>query len=469
MLSNGRRTIAIIGAGFSGSMVAIHLRHALPPDHDIILFERSGRFACGAAYAPSTAPLLLNVRSSNMSALPDVPGHFDAWLAAHPQAAQDIVATEAGTFATRRLYGRYLRDLLRAEMLASGGQVRLSVDEVKQVVPADGGYRLVCGGGQDVACAGVVLALGNLPQRKAGRGTVFDDPWTDSATADLRAGSPVLILGTGLTMVDLALSMHARGFGGPILALSRRGLTPSVHAAASKAWALPDFTAAERRSLPALLRRVRQEVRDAQAAGVDWRAVIDSLRPATAALWQGLPEAERRRFLRHLRPFWDTHRHRLAPSAADRFAALRASGALSVRRGRLLDVSCGEGEAVARLRFHGEADSQERRFQRVIYATGVRPAGDHDALVRSLTSAGLARTDVNGIGLRVSPDLALLGPDGQPSPGLWALGPIVQGTFWECTAVPDIRRQAKSLAEAVTRASWQARGAEPAYAEACRP
>ena len=446
--SRRRPVVAIIGAGFSGTMAAIHLRHVLPPDHVIYLFDRTGRFARGPAYAATDAPHLLNVRSVNMSALPDDPGHFERWLAAQSARLPDEVArTEAGVFATRRLYGRYLRALLYEEMTASGGRVRLGADEVTGLSRVPEGWRLQCSSGREVVAAGIVLAIGNLPSKQPCDGVVHHDPWAPAATAGLRPDEPVLIVGTGLTMIDLALSMRARGFTGPVVALSRRGLTPQRHGEGGPAWPCPDFTAAERVSLLGLLRRVRREVRRAGRQGVGWRAVIDGLRPATAALWQGLPPAERSRFLRHLRPFWDVHRHRMAPAAAQHYDALVAAGALRIKRGRLAGVEAGAGRATVQIRSPGGLETIA--VQRVIHATGAAPAAAADGLVAGLLAAGLARTDQHGMGLDVSATLELAGAEGGSR--AWALGPIVRGVFWECTAVPDIRVQARMIAAEVAR------------------
>ncbi len=451
------KVVAIVGAGFSGTMAAIHLRHALPPDWVVVLFDRTGRFARGPAYAETIAPHLLNVRSANMSALPDDPGHFERWLAG--QAGRwpgEIQATEAGPFASRRLYGRYLRALLYDEMTLSGGRVRLCSDDVVSLAAVEGGWSMTCASGRRVAAAAVVIASGTLPSSRPCDGVVFHDPWAAGATAGLRPGEPVLIVGTGLTMVDLALAMHARGFDGPVIALSRRGLVPQRHAPPGPAWPCPPFRDEEGRSLSALVRAVRRRVRDAAAQGVDWRAVVDGMRPVTAGLWQGLPQAERDRFLRHLRPYWDAHRHRMAPVVADAFDGLVARGVLRLKRGRVLAADAVEGPAGRAARVviqdRGASGTEEVMAQKVIYATGIGGGAAADGLVAHLVATGLARTDPHGMGLDVTPSLRIVRRDGGAAAGLWALGPIVRGVFWECTAVPDVRVQARSVAEEIARA-----------------
>jgi uncharacterized NAD(P)/FAD-binding protein YdhS len=444
------RVIAVVGAGFSGTMAAIHLRRALPADHVVYLFDRTGRFARGPAYAQTDAPHLLNVRSVNMSALPDDPSHFEQWLAAQTETwSAEVQVTEAGTFATRRLYGRYLRALLYQEMTLSGGRVRLCADEVRHLTPTPGGWRMRCAR-HEVTVDAVVLAAGNTPSGRPSDGVVCHDPWIAAATERLRPDEPVLIVGTGLTMVDLALGMYARGFAGPIIALSRRGLVPQPHAKPSIVWpSVSEVPPAGRMSLVTLLRQVRDQVRKAAQQGVDWRAVIDGLRPVTSIIWQGLPLDQRSRFLRHLRPYWDSHRHRMAPSVAAAYAKLVERGVLVVRRGRIRQVEtsdCPQGR-VARVEIQdrGAAGTQTLAVQRVIYATGIGAAAAEDGLIAGLVASGLARADRHGMGLDVTVTLEVVDRDGRPVPRLWALGPLVRGIFWECTAVPDIRVQAREI------------------------
>ena len=453
---SARNVVCNLGARFSGTMAAIHLRHALPSDWVVVLFDRTGRFARGPAYAETAAPHLLNVRSANMSALPDDPGHFERWLAG--QAGRwpgEVQVTEAGTFASRRLYGRYLRALLHHEMTLSGGRVRLCSDDVLGLAPAEGGWRLACASGRRVAAAAVVVASGTLPSSQPCNGVVFHDPWAAGATAGLRPGEPVLIVGTGLTMVDLALAMHARGFDGPVIALSRRGLVPQRPTPPGPAWPCAPVRGGGRRSLSARVRAVRRRVRDTAAGGVDWRAVVDGMRPVTTGLWQGLPQPERDRFLRHLRPYWDAHRHRMAPVVADAFDDLVARGVLRLKRGRVLAADAVEGPAGRAARVviqdRGASGTEEVMAQKVIYATGIGGGAAADGLVAHLVATGLARTDPHGMGLDVTPSLRIVRQDGGAAAGLWALGPIVRGVFWECTAVPDVRVQAQAVASAAAR------------------
>ncbi|MGO9817816.1 MAG: FAD/NAD(P)-binding protein [Acidocella sp.] len=442
--------VAVIGGGFSGTMAAIHLRRLLPQEQKVLLIERSGHFARGLAYADTGAAHLLNVRAANMSAFPDDAQHYERWLeTVAPHVATEIHRTAAGIFTTRRLYGRYLRATLAEEMKRSGGMVRLVADEVTSLTPAPGGWRLSCRSGKDILAAGAVLACGNLPALRPSDSVAVRNPWSSEALSNLRPDEPVLIIGTGLTMADLVLALHTQGFRGPVFALSRRGKLPHRHEAIGQTWPTSNFTAAERGTTLALLQAVRRQLHTAQAAGISWRAVIDSLRPITAELWHGLNVVERARFLRHLRPYWDIHRHRMAPPAAEIVDALTSSGALRIIRGRIRNIQYASDHATMTFARHGSPQAETLQAQRIIFATGLEGTLANTGLPASLLAQGLVRLDQHSLGLEVTESLAVIGADGSPAPNLWALGPLVRGVFWECLAVPDIRVQAERLAQAI--------------------
>ncbi|MEH3146375.1 MAG: FAD/NAD(P)-binding protein [Methylobacterium frigidaeris] len=443
--------VAVIGAGFSGTMAAIQLSRTLPPERPILLCERSAAFARGLAYATGCPEHLLNVRTANMSAFPDAPDHFVRWLeTCGIDDAPSVRATPAGIFAARGLYGRYLTDLLREVVAPPDGAPRLLLenDTVTDLVPDGAGFRLALAVGRSRPVAGVILACGNLRGRRPDT-HYAEDPWDDAPLDALRDDLPVLIVGTGLTMVDAVAALRRRGFSGPVVAVSRRGLLPQVHApAAPRTVPLPDDAA--RRSLPALTAHLRAEIARAAGSGEDWRGIIDGLRPVTASLWRTLPLAEQRRFLRHLRPFWDAHRHRMAPTAAEIVAREREAGTLTVVRGRVVAVADQAGFATVTIRERGAGATREIRAQRIIDASGIAGvAATDDPLLRRLMGRGLIRPDLHGLGLAVTEDLALMHPGGDAPHPLWALGPLLRGTFWECTAVPDIRVQAVDLARTV--------------------
>jgi len=416
--------VAIVGAGYSGTIAAVELARAAR-GAEIILIEKSGHFAKGDAYGTASPGHLLNVRARNMSALAGEPMHFADWAAGEGHKADDYVP--------RRDYRRYLSELLDG----AAGVTRVTGEAV---AVEEAGVRLASGDLVECDCA--VIAGGNYPSRlpAAFGPDAIHDPWgPEGAAALARAaarGGELLLVGTGLTMVDMAVSLEEAGFSGRILAASRRGLVPRPHispAATPLEWQPPE-------RLAELVRAVRKRQ--------PWRASVDGLRPHSIALWKGLSEAERKRFLRHLRPWWDVHRHRIAPRVAARIEAMRGSGRLEIAAARIARV---EGEWVTLARRGG--GELRRRFDAVVNCTG--PEGDigriGDPLVRSLLASGRARPDSLGLGLDVDDESRLAGSG--DSPALYALGPLTKGAFWEIVAVPDIRGQAARVAEAIAGSS----------------
>lgn len=441
--------IAVIGAGFSGVMTALNILRR-SPQAKVILFERRTPVGLGAAYATHNPGHRLNVRAGNMSAWPDQPGHFVAWLRGRN------FALGPADFATRADYGRYLQSLVAeiAEGPEGAGRLVVTPDAVVGVEPGGDGWRLRCAMGNAITVHAVVLALGNPPPALppgidaafAASDAYVADPWRWNA-ADLPPG-PVMLIGTGLTMVDVALSLNDAQHGRPMLALSRRGLAPLEHDGAPPL-TLPAPPANDLSPLQAFawLRRT--------AAEHGWRTAIDATRPMTQALWRGWSAAQKQAFLRHARPFWEIHRHRLAPQVARRIAAMRATGQLTLAAGKIRGLTLEpDGFALCRWRGRGEQGGYVFRAASVINCTG--PTGDilasTDPLIQDLVKRGLARPDPLRLGFDVDESGRVRDVSGQASPTLLAVGPATRGASWEITAVPDIRGQTVAVAETVLAA-----------------
>lgn len=430
MKSDRRLPVAIIGGGFSGTILAAQLaRRGI----DCALIDGSGRMGKGVAYSTTEPAHLLNVRAEGMSAWAGDPGHF----ASHFQEQ----GGEPRGFAQRRLFARYLADIF-AEAVASG-HVKPTQSFAVAAERRDGKWHVQLDDGSAVEAEAVALAIGN---QEPGSLTAFAhageryiaNPWGASArraVEDLAAsGGAALLVGTGLTMVDLVLSLDAAGHQGDIVAVSRRGLAPRGHA---------DFEPApvEAEDVPhgnvgGLLRWLRK-----RSAQVGWRAAIDSLRPHSQALWHSLGTEQQKRFLRHARPWWDVHRHRIAPEVAATIARLIAEGRLQVMAGRVASASPRDDRLDVEILRRGAAEPQRRSFAYAFNCTGplhsIEPTGD--PLLRSLLDRGEACPDALGIGLAVD-------ENSRAGERLWALGPLTKGRYWEIIAVPDIREQAAAVA-----------------------
>lgn len=421
--------VAIAGGGFSGVMTAVQLaRRGVPT----ILFDGSGRLGRGVAYSTSEAAHLLNVPSGKMSAWPDQPDDFAAWL-----------GDDGASFAERRVFGSYL-----GQILSAAPAVQTRTADVLAAEPRDGGWQLRASDGSVVEASAIVLANGNEPPGPMGvardlRGELFvGNPWSSAAaravTQAAAEDADVLLLGTGLTMIDTVLSLDAAGHRGRILALSRRGLVPRAHAAHEPVPIQGDEV--PHGDLLALWRWVRR-----RSAEVGFRAAVDSLRPHSQTLWQRFGAADRRRFLRHARPWWDVHRHRIAPQIARQLAAMIAEERLQVMAGRVRFMEKTGDELTVSLDRRG-GQPEERRFGLAFNCTG--PLGEMSRtrvpLLRQLLNGGLVQADDLGMGVAV-------GGPGRAGERLWAVGPLTKGTYWEIVAVPDIRRQAAEIAEDIAK------------------
>lgn len=442
------RHVAIVGAGFSGTLQAINLlRHDGPR---ATLIERAAEPGRGLAYGAAHPGHVLNVRAGNMSALPDDPGHFVRWLAEHGRG-------DAGTaFVERITYGAYLRDMLGRAIAASGERLTVMRGDVEDVTRSDRGVRLSLADGTTLDADAAVLAVGNLPPHDPpgiGAGMPDEryksDPWDASVPQGLSGDDTVLLIGTGLTMVDIALMLDASGFGGRIVALSRRGLLPRRHDAPG-----PKHDGLRERptASPAELVRIVRS----RGAAIGWRAAVDELRPYTQAMWANAGAAARERFLRHLRPWWDVHRHRLAPQVADRLAAMQARGQLAVVAGKTIGAAETPDGIALTWRPRG-SDSPERMVvQRIVNCTG--PQGDltrtSEPLLAALRDRGAIRSDLARLGIDVDNCARTIAADGTPDDRLYALGPMTRGAFWEIVAVPDIRQQTWNLARRLSNAQW---------------
>lgn len=450
-------TIAIIGAGFSGTMLAVQLlRQAQQPLKLYLIEAKPGQLGRGVAYSSNQDCHLLNVPASNMSAFPDQPTHFFAWAKAREgqwqQSAwlQDITPE---TFLPRRIYGDYLRDVLDKTEQATFTQHQLHriSDKVVSLSEGHGQVELGLSGGWTFQAQKVVLAIGNFPPGDQQvetpdfyqSGRYFSNPWSSELLPALLETSSCLLIGTGLTMVDCAVALKAAGYQGQIHSISRRGLSPQAHRLSLRK--PPSIKFDKTPKIRSLLHQVRELSAE---TNYDWRIAIDALRPISQTLWVSLPLAEQKRFLRHLRTYWDSHRHRLPPSIAEQLEALRRSGQLRQHVGRILAYQESVEGVEVSFRQRGYGDIQTINVEAVVNCSGSESNYRKldCPLVKDLLKQGLALPDALQLGLDVSEDGALLDAQGKVSSQLFSLGPPQKGHYWETTAVPEIRGQAEMLA-----------------------
>jgi uncharacterized NAD(P)/FAD-binding protein YdhS len=452
-------TSVIVGGGLSGALVAIHLLKRAEAGTRIVLIERCLPAGPGVAYRTDCPVHLLNVPAERMSLFAEDPDHFLRWAQARARELGFGGRVAGAEFLPRSLFGHYVAETLAEATAAARSGVSLEVvtGEVIDLAETPVGARLILGDGREFTAQGVALTLGNLPgeypiQRplRFYRGPRYVHiPWLPGLLANISQDDDVLIVGAGLTAIDIIVQLDQLGHRGTIHALSRRGLHPLAHNSGREEY--PAFL--ENEPLPktvlGILRRVRAEIRVAAAEGVDWRAVLDAIRPQSQSLWLGLSLAERKRFLRHVRPFWEVHRHRLAPETAALVERLAAAGRVRFIAGRLdaLHDELTGAEAVYRLR--GTGQLRKLRAAKVINCTGPRTdysKYQHPLLI-NLLARGLIDHDPLALGLNALPTGEVLRYRSGPIGWLFTLGAPLKGVLWESTAVSEIRVHAPWIAE----------------------
>jgi uncharacterized NAD(P)/FAD-binding protein YdhS len=425
-----RRTVAVIGGGCAGVLATRELLTGTADDVVLIEPDEPGG---GLAYGSARPWHLLNSRAGAMSADPADPGHFTRWAGCSPD-----------EFRPRQEYGRYLRSVF-SSMAAEHGD-RLTVRPQRATGLTGSGVTLA--GGDLVRADDVVIATGNpaaaQPAARHGHPDYLADPWQPGALDAIPAHVPVLLIGAGLTAIDVALTLTADGRrDSPITMVSRRGQLPLTHTATAAPAAAPILDNC--RTLRDVVRAVRAEAGRVS----DWRAVVDGLRPHLDQLWTAFTPAEQDAFLRHLARPWECHRHRMAPSVGARIAELRAEGRVEVRSGGVRSMTAPQAGGLL-----AELDAGVQWFGAVVNCAGPgQLPGAAGTFVANLLGTGQARVGPHNLGLDIDSAGRLISAGGEVQPGRWLIGPMRRGVRWETTAVPEIRSQARDLGTTLSRAS----------------
>ncbi|MHB2138581.1 FAD/NAD(P)-binding protein [Pseudomonas monsensis] len=453
--------ILIIGGGLSGTMLAVQLLR-LPGPRSILIVEPRAELGRGEAYSAVEPGHTLNGNAARMSVDPDNPDDLTQWLSAHiagggwpESAAQAVPVSEL--FPPRGLFGVYVQQRL-AEARSIGAQhgssvVHLCAEVVDLQADADS-VQLTLHDGRQVSGAFAVLATGMFPaartpqKHSSGLNAAALDPWDVNAMRLLDPHSTVLIIGSGLTMVDAVVSLERAGHRGPIEVFSRHGLLPHVRRQ-PPAWM--DFLAADYsiRTPRQLLRELRRHCRDAIAQGVDWQAPLDTVRAHIARLWSQATDVQRRQFVRHVRPWWESHHHRSPPLSAELVERLRGEGRLRIQAASFkgLEPTANGGVSI-RIRRRGETETCAVQGAALINSSGIEYDWRRVArpLPQQLLARGLVQPGPLALGIAAATDGAVLDAEGGKARRLFAMGPPLRGMWWESTAVTDVASQAKALA-----------------------
>jgi uncharacterized NAD(P)/FAD-binding protein YdhS len=461
-------SIGIIGGGFSGGMLALHLIEQRAQIDEILVVDDRKTIGLGQAYSAKAPWHLLNIRAVGMSPLVDRPDAFVNFLAEQSDLPPEAGSPIGERFVPRLFYGRFLSELIETAEHHSAGLPHLShlrerAVAVQRNAISSEGFEVLLADGRSFRVDRLVLALGNLRPGKPKNipaGFVetrryIGDPWDPGAISSIPQDARVLLIGTGLTAVDSILSLAAQNHHGLMTAVSRHGLLSRSHSdTGGQFW--PSFIDPQAaKPVRELLILVRDQLKAAAAAGVSWQAVVNSLRAATQDLWRQLPEAEQARFIRHVRPWWDVHRHRIASSKWREIQNLIASGQLTVKAGRIENYRRVGDSTEAEFRPRSQSGVIRLCFDWLINCSGPNYdfATSDQPLLRQMLATGLIRPNKHRLGVEVDETSAIVDREGRIARDLYAMGPMLRGQYWEINGVPEIAQQARELAKLLARLS----------------
>ncbi len=449
--------VLIIGGGLSGTMLAVQLLR-LPGQRRILVVEPRAELGRGEAYSAVELGHTLNGNAARMSVDPDNPDDLTQWLTAYigaggwPESDQQHVPISE-LFPPRGIFGLYTQQRLAEARALSASTVEHVRGEVVDLQVEEAGALLTLDNGQQLRGAFAVLATGMFPAARTpqtsscGLNAAAVDPWDVNTMSRIDPHATVLIIGSGLTMVDAVVSLEQAGHRGPIEIFSRHGLLPHVRRQ-PPGWV--DFLGDDHslRSPRQLLREVRRQCRMAQAQGIDWQSPLDTVRAHIGRLWSQASEREKRQFVRHVRPWWESHHHRSPPLSAQLVARLYEEGRLRIRAASFQGLEPSPEGVTIRLRQRGEHATTHVVGAALINSSGIEYDWRRVArpLPQQLLKRGLIQPGPLALGIAADTSGAVLDAQGQVSRRLFAMGPPLRGMWWESTAVTDVAIQAKALA-----------------------
>ena len=459
LLKSQRPVVAIIGGGVSGAGVAYHLARANCRERPVIVvFEPRAELGRGLAYDTADPAHRINVPAAKMSLQPADIGEFQAWIEARNAVADDPEAKQPDgmLFPRRRLFGEYVASLLKP--LVNDGAVRHCRAAVTAIERRGGRWSIEDDKGGVTEADIVAIATSHPPPAAPGRLAArlgahprfIADTTRPGALEVIRPHDRVLVIGNGLTAADVIASLTQRGHAGPITAISRRGLRSRGHAPVPQQL-FGDFLSHAAHSAVSLLAAIRSAVDAAKLEGISWHGVIDQVRAQGYDLWQALPIAERRRVVRHLRPYWDVHRFRIAPQVEAVLDAAVSAGRLDILAGSVADARI-EGELIrCTLQPRYQRQPLERSYDAVIVTTGPAHGGilETQPWLSALAANGHLSLDPTGLGLACTERSEAIGPTGTVDPSLLISGPLARGTFGELMGLPQITEHAFFVASEI--------------------
>lgn len=447
-------SIAVIGGGLSGAAVAYHLaeRSAVAT---ITVFEPRDTLGAGLAYGTSDPAHRINVPAAKMSLIPGDDRHFTDWIVRTGAVADDpeALADDGQLYVQRAVFGRYVNDQLRPWIADS--RIAHAKARVASIEASGERWRITTDGGSSTFADIVVLATTHpLPEvphilAEALKGTprLIANSYAPHALDNIASDARVTIIGTGLSMADVVASLDNRGHRGPISAISRRGLLPRGHVR-NVYPAFGEFVRTPPLSTVNLLREIRRTIKHAEARGVPWQTVIDTVRAQAGTFWPTMSIEERSRLVRHLRPYWDVHRFRIAPQIENILARRKSEGLFAVRAGTVVGAKVQDDHIILNILERGATSPSQLETDYVVITTG--PA--HGRIIETephlstLAKAGWIQPDLLRLGIYCNTHGRAVSHSGSAVQNLLIAGPLARGTFGELMGLPQVTDYAHAIA-----------------------
>ena len=434
-------TIAIIGGGISGTLTVLNCIKQSKKPISIIWFDTHNNFCKGYAYSTIEEGHLLNVRANNMSIFFDEPTHFTQWLNQH------YPHYNPTDFVPRKIFGEYVNDIFentkKTNQLVFITQL---AEEVISIDKLDDSFELKTK--NTYLVQKLVLAFGNFlpPHPKSissdyiSSENYFQNAFHPSLTHKILNKNNITIIGSGLTMIDVVISLSKNKYKGLIHIISPHAYVPDVHHENAFPSVSPFIEEKKIYSLSEILSIVNKQLKIAKNQGLNPHSIIDVMRPYFQNIWVNFSIDEKHQFLRHLRHKWGVARHRAPMQSMIVFQELISNNKIGLIKGRVFDIKYSEKNFVI-FYSNSQQSSQTLKTDLIINCTG--PEADYTKIKMPLIQ-NLLKNQI------ITPNFIKYGinaqKDGQISQNVYTLGPPLKGVLWESTAVPEISAQAYKLA-----------------------
>ena len=444
-----RSKIIIIGGGLSGALVAMQLAQT-PGSYEILMIEKNPELlGRGVAYQYDFTHQPLNVVAGGMSLFPDKPLDFVNWLEDnHFKYNHLIEKVSPQEFIPRKIFGDYVLENLERVQQETVGRLQIRIDEAISVLDYGARKTVVLASGAALHADHVILALGNFPPADLFQhdNPVQKDwrycgsPWTDKVYSQISGNEDILLVGSGLTAVDIVLGLLLRNFKGKVTILSRRGRFPLPHDLSQQPFPLTEPDIQHPRKM---LLWIRKLIRNNPT--VSWSAILDGLRPYTKKIWLQWTLVEKKYFLQKIRAYWEIARHRIPEKSSVLLKGMINNGQLELKKGYIINATA--TTAGIEISYCSEGVEVSKTFHKVINCTG--PESNYRKvrfpIISDLVGRGKVKTDELGLGIQCTPEGRIINAQDKIETGLWCIGPMRKSVLWETTALRELREQALEL------------------------